>query len=308
MTRAPLDSLARVAEWPVDHASVAVLRLDPAPTPGGTASGAPGPVALVGVVGATTRPFPWASVTKPATALATLVASEEGTLSLDEPAGPPGGTVRHLLAHTSGLGPDGGAALARPGERRIYSNAGYRLLADLVAERAGMAFAEYLAEGVLGPLGMTGTTLDPGAAGGPGAAGLVGPLDDLVALAREWAVPTLVSPETHRSATSVQFPGTAGVLPGFRRFDPCDWGLGVEIRGTKQPHWTGTTNSAATYGHFGRSGAFLWVDPVAGVACAGLGRPPVRAVGGADLARPGRLGPGRGGRHRPGPVKAGRPV
>lgn len=267
MTSAPLDSLAQVVRWPVDHVSVAVLRLGPAPAPGGPASG---PVEWVATVGPTARPFAWASVTKPATALAIMVASEEGTLSLDEPAGPPGGTVRHLLAHTSGLGPDGGAAPARPGARRIYSNAGYRLLADLVAERAGMAFAEYLAEGVLAPLGMTGTALDPHAAGGPGAAGLVGPLDDLVALAREWAVPTLVSPETHRSATSVQFPGTAGVLPGFGRFDPCDWGLGVEIRGTKRPHWTGSTNSAATFGHFGRSGSFLWVDPVAGVACTGL--------------------------------------
>ena len=81
--------------------------------------------------------------------------------------------------------------------------------------------------------------------GGPGAAGLVGAAwTTWSPWRREWAVPTLVSPETHRSATSVQFPGTAGVLPGFGRFDPCDWGLGVEIRGTKQPHWTGTTNSA----------------------------------------------------------------
>jgi CubicO group peptidase (beta-lactamase class C family) len=68
----------------------------------------------------------------------------------------------------------------------------------------------------------------------------------------------------------VHFPGLAGVLPGFQRFDPCDWGLGVEIRGSKQPHWTGPANSPATFGHFGRSGSFLWVDPVAGRACVGL--------------------------------------
>ncbi len=248
-----------------------VLRFDRPPDPRRSPSAE---VERVGAIGPTDHPFPWASLTKPVTALATLVAMEEGTLSLDEPAGPPGSTVRHLLAHTSGLGPDEGTALAAPGARRIYSNAGYRALGDLVARRSGLPFDEYLGQGVLGPLGMTGTALDPAAAGGPAAAGLVGPLVDLAALASEWAVPTLVSPETHRSAASVHFPGTAGVLPGFGRFDPCDWGLGVEIRGGKQPHWTGTTNSAATFGHFGRSGSFLWVDPEAGAACAGLaGRP-----------------------------------
>ena len=41
------------------------------------------------------------------------------------------------------------------------------------------------------------------------------------------------------------------------------------------PRWRtgsppGTTNSPATFGHFGQSGSFLWVDPVAGLACCGL--------------------------------------
>ena len=102
----------------------------------------------------------------------------------------------------------------------------------------------------------------------------MGPLVDLVALGAEWAVPTLISVETHRDATSVQFPGRAGVLPGFQRFDPCDWGLGVEIRDHKHPHWTGSANSPRTYGHFGRSGTFVWVDPQAGVVCAGFGDRP----------------------------------
>jgi CubicO group peptidase (beta-lactamase class C family) len=131
-----------------------------------------------------------------------------------------------------------------------------------------MPFADYLAEGVLRPLGMTGTALTDGDGGA--AAGLVGPLHDLVALGCEWASPTLISRDTWRDATSVQFPGLAGVLPGYGPFDPCDWGLGVELRGTKHPHWTGATNSPATFGHFGQSGSFLWVDPVAGVLCAGL--------------------------------------
>jgi CubicO group peptidase (beta-lactamase class C family) len=224
---------------------------------------------MLGSIGPEERIFSWASVTKPATALAVLVAVEEGTLSLDDPAGPPGATVRHLLSHASGLGPEPGPPLAAPGVSRIYSNVAYVMLADLVAERSGIPFAEYLRVGVLDPLGMAHTELDHGVPQGA-AAGLTGPLIDLLSLGRELAVPTLVSAATHRAATSVQFEGLAGVLPGFQRFDPCDWGLGVEIRGHKQPHWTGTANSAATFGHFGRSGSFLWIDPVAGVLCSGL--------------------------------------
>ncbi len=259
-----MDALGLVASWPVETAAVGVIPVhrseDLLPARW------PGPLASVGPVD---RPFPWASVTKPATALATLVAVEEGSIGLDEPAGPAGSTVRHLLAHASGLGPDPGPPLARPGTRRIYSNAGYLELGRLVAERSGMAFADYLCDGVLDPLGMSGTVFEADAPGGP-AAGLSGPLVDLLSLGRELAVPTLVSAETHLEVVSVQFAGLAGVLPGFQRFDPCDWGLGVEIRGAKQPHWTGTANSPSTFGHFGQSGSFLWIDPVAGVICAGL--------------------------------------
>jgi CubicO group peptidase (beta-lactamase class C family) len=64
----------------------------------------------------------------------------------------------------------------------------------------------------------------------------------------------------------VQFRGLAGVLPDFGRFDPNDWGLGFELRDDKSPHWTGTRNSPRTFGHFGGSGTFLWVDPDAGIA------------------------------------------
>ena len=91
-------------------------------------------------VGPVERTFPWASVTKPATALAVLVAVEEGSLALDEPAGPPGSTVRHLLAHASGLGPDPGPPLARPGHRPGSTRTpATGVLAELIAERAGHA-------------------------------------------------------------------------------------------------------------------------------------------------------------------------
>jgi CubicO group peptidase (beta-lactamase class C family) len=211
--------------------------------------------------------YAWASVTKLLVAMAVLVAAEEGTVGLDDPAGPPGSTVRHLLAHASGLGPDGDRPLTAPGRRRVYSNTGYEVLAATVAEHSGMPFTDYLSTGVVLPLHMTGTELPPGSSPASGARG---PLRDLLALARELMAPRLVSPATMDAATAVAFPGLAGVLPGFGRFDPCDWGLGFEIRDGKAPHWTGTHNSPGTFGHFGQSGSFLWVDPQRRVACAAL--------------------------------------
>jgi CubicO group peptidase (beta-lactamase class C family) len=209
--------------------------------------------------------FAWASVTKPATALATLVAAEEGILDLDDPAGPPGSTIRHLLAHASGLPFDGTAAIARPGQRRIYSNTGFDVLGELVGAAAEMPFAEYLRAAVLGPLEMTATVLR-----GSPAAGLQGPLDDLLRFAAELQRPRLVAPETLAEATSVQFPGLVGVLPDVGRMEPNDWGLGLELRDAKHPHWTGSRNSPRTFGHFGGTGTFLWVDPEADLALACL--------------------------------------
>jgi CubicO group peptidase (beta-lactamase class C family) len=273
-----MDGLELVPGWPVDNVAVGVVDVAGVVDVVGTEPRSDGSTAarsdVLGSVGPDSRSFPWASVTKLATALAVLIAAEEGTLSLDEPAGPTGATVRHLLAHASGLGLEPGPPVAAPGASRIYSNAGYLVLGDLIADRSGIHFADYLRAGVLDPLGMTNTVLQLGEPSGPPAAGLAGPLVDLLSLGRELATPTLISAGTHRAATSVQFPGLGGVLPGFQRFEPCDWGLGAEIRGGKQPHWTGTTNSPATFGHFGRSGSFLWVDPVAGVMCAGLGDRP----------------------------------
>jgi CubicO group peptidase (beta-lactamase class C family) len=207
--------------------------------------------------GDASRVFPWASVTKLASAVAMLVAAEEGIVDLDEPAGPPGSTFRHLLAHASGLPFDPGAPIARPGARRVYSNYGFDVAAALVEERAGMPFTEYFAHVWSG----TGIGLE-GSAG----SGASGTIDDLAALARELQAPQRVAPETLAEAATVQFPGLVGVLPGFGRQDPNDWGLGLELRDAKSPHWTGARNSPRTFGHFGRSGTFLWVDPDAGVA------------------------------------------
>jgi CubicO group peptidase (beta-lactamase class C family) len=255
-----VDALRSVGEWPVEHAAAGVART------AGTHGGRP---VLLGTAGDGERPYAWASVTKLATSLAALVAVEEGTAGMDEPAGPVGSTLRHLLAHASGLGPDAGPPVAPPGTARIYSNEGYEVIAELIEARSGIPFAEYLSLGVLDPLGMSGTALDPPSPAGA-AAGLAGPLVDLLTLGCELLAPTLVSTDTHLEAVTVQFAGLAGVLPGFGRYAPCDWGLGPEVRGLKAPHWTGTANSPSTFGHFGRSGSFVWVDPAAGVVCAGL--------------------------------------
>ena len=205
--------------------------------------------------------LPWASVTKILTGLAVLVALEEGTVDLDEPAGPPGATLRHLLAHASGLPVDGEEPIAEPARRRIYSNTGIELAARLLEQRAEMPFADYFAHAVVQPLGLAGRL-----AGSP-AHGYRGPLDDLLAIGRELLRPNLVAPETLVEATTVQFPGLAGVLPGLGRMEPNDWGLAFELRDAKSPHWTGLRNSERTFGHFGASGTFLWVDAAAGVAC-----------------------------------------
>jgi CubicO group peptidase (beta-lactamase class C family) len=205
--------------------------------------------------------LPWASVTKLLAGLTLLVALEEGTVDLDEPAGPPGATLRHLLSHASGLPIDGDRPLTEPGRRRIYSNTGIETAARLLEERAEMPFADYFAQAVVRPLGLAGRLH------GSPAHGYRGPLDDLLALGRELLRPTLVAAETLAEATAVQFPGLTGVLPGIGRMEPNDWGLAFELRDAKSPHWTGARNSERSFGHFGASGTFLWVDPDAGLAC-----------------------------------------
>ena len=234
-----MEALRQIDEWQAKTAAAGVVRDGEA----------------VGVRGPRDHVLRWASLTKLVTALAALVAAEEGVIDLDEPAGPEGSTVRHLLAHASGLPFEPGAPAGRPGQRRVYSNVGFETLAEHVAEQAEMPFADYFTAGVLRPLGMSAELR------GSAASELHGTLDDLLLLARELQRPTLVAPETLAEATSVQFPGLAGVLPDFGRMDPNDWGLGFELRDGKSPHWTGSRNSPRTFGHFGGSGTFLWVDP-----------------------------------------------
>jgi CubicO group peptidase (beta-lactamase class C family) len=249
-----MGALDDIASWPVGIAAAAVV----------TAEGA------VETYGKPTWRVRIASVTKPLVAYATLIAVEEGSLGLDDPAGPPGSTVRHLLAHTSGLPFDGDVPIAEPATRRIYSNTGFEVLGATVEQATGMTMATYLADGLLAPLGMQDTELR-----GSPAADVHSHVDDLVRFGRELLSPTLVTPATLAEATREQFPGLMGVIPGLGRFDPNPWGLGFELKGPKgtagtRPHWTAPDGSPRTFGHFGGSGTFLWVDPDARLACVAL--------------------------------------
>ena len=138
-----MEALRLTRSWPVDHVAAAVV----------------GPDGSTHTVGDVERRFRLASITKVLTGWATLIAVEEGIVALDQPAGQPGCTLRHLLAHAGGYPFDGAQPIAPPGRRRIYSNGGIELAAAAVADAASMPFADYLREAVLEPLGMASTEL-----------------------------------------------------------------------------------------------------------------------------------------------------
>jgi CubicO group peptidase (beta-lactamase class C family) len=243
-----MDALTAIDDWPVTAAAAAVI----------------GPAGVLATHGDTAREFPLASVTKPLVARAVQIAVEEGVVELDTAAGPPGSTVRHLLAHASGVAMHDDRVLGPPGTRRVYSNYGFQILAETVQRESGIEFGRYLTEAVFEPLGMASTRLDGGA--DAAAFGAVSTVADLAAFARDLLRPAIVSPELHVDAITVQFPGLDGVLPGYGVQRPNDWGLGFEIRDSKSPHWTGAGNSAGTFGHFGQTGTFIWADPDADLA------------------------------------------
>jgi CubicO group peptidase (beta-lactamase class C family) len=138
--------------------------------------------------------YPLASVTKPFTAMATLMLVDDGKLSLDAkvtellpdlPAAWGGVTVRHLLTHTSGIRsytdvfgaqkvPNDKVFTAEeilalvkdaplvfaPGERYAYCNTGYYLLGMIIERVSGKPYGTFVRERIFTPLGMTATTLD----------------------------------------------------------------------------------------------------------------------------------------------------
>jgi CubicO group peptidase (beta-lactamase class C family) len=254
----PFDTaLAQVGEWPVRTAAAAVVA----------------PSGVLARYGPTDHSFALASVTKPLSALAAHIAITEGALELSDPVDEgllPGATVEHLLAHASGIAPEGRVRSFPPAVRRVYSNAGFDLLGDVVAAAVTMPFADYFNEALVTSLRLTSTSLD----GSPARDGRSS-VDDLAIVVGELLVPgRLLDASTVADLSRVHFAGLRGVLPGFGGQDPNDWGLGFEIRGHKEPHWTGGSNSPATYGHFGQSGTMFWIDPAAGIALIALADEP----------------------------------
>jgi CubicO group peptidase (beta-lactamase class C family) len=246
-------ALSTVADWPVPTAAAAVV----------------GPDGVLAAHGPGAQPFRLASVTKPLAALSVLVAVEEGAIELSTPADEeliPGATLRHLLAHASGMAPERRLRSFPPAVRRVYSNVGVDLAGSLVEAAVRMPFASYFDEALVQPLGLRATSLP-----GLPSRDAVSSVDDLARVIQELLAPQgLVHHSTLADATSVQFPGLRGVLPGFGAQDPNDWGLGFEIRDGKHPHWTGSANSPGSYGHFGQSGTMFWVDPVARIGLVAL--------------------------------------
>ncbi|MDK8768774.1 serine hydrolase domain-containing protein [Corynebacterium freneyi] len=243
------SSLAAVDEWPVKSVCAA-------------ARGADGKWV---VHGDASRVYGLASVTKLLSAHAMLVAVEEGVFDLDDELGPPGSTVRHLLSHASGVGFASPKPEREPGERRLYSSAGFDIIADRIADEAGMSFAAYLREATFQPLGMESSVLH-GSAGHAGE----GSVADLMNFADEILAPTVLHPDTVAEALTVQFPGLNGVVPGYGAQKPADWGLGFEIFSrpeSRQGLWFGESMPGDVAGHFGQAGTFLWLHAPTGRAC-----------------------------------------
>ena len=241
---AAVTAIDRISGWSAANKAGAVVRPGNRPTTAGDVDAA----------------FGLASVTKLLSAYAVLVATEEEVVALDEPAGPPGSTVAHLLAHASGLGPDAGSGvIAPPGTRRIYSNAGFEVLADHLVAAAGLPFDTYLTEAVLEPLGMASTRLTGSRRTAPPRPSPISPASR----------PSCSHP-SHLPATltvaTTPVPHAGGVRPGFGRQDPNPWGLGCRAPRPKSPHWTGAGTARPPSGLRGACGTFS-VDPVGPAAC-----------------------------------------
>lgn len=244
-----MTALQLTEKWPVPNVSAALFRGDQ----------------LVESIGDIDRRQRIASISKPMAAWAMLVAVEEGVISLSSPVGQDGCTLEHLLSHAGGYSFDGAEPIAKPQSTRIYSNTGFDLAAAAIERAAGIEFADYLTEAVFTPLGMGASELR-----GSAAKDIHSSLADMCTFVQEVRTPTLISAQTADNAITVHYPSLAGIVPGVGRFQPCPWGLGFELRGEKQPHWTGTRNSARTFGHFGGAGTMFWIDPDADVSLVAL--------------------------------------
>jgi CubicO group peptidase (beta-lactamase class C family) len=272
--------------------------------------------------------FALASLTKPLVAAACMVALEEGLLDLDAHVRD-GFTLRHLLSHCAGL-PEAGLRWQEPpefppGTERWYSNGGYVQAARLLEAASGMRAAAYLHEAVLAPLGMD-ASLGLAAADARRAARVWQPgrygEDELFnserfrrdgppqgggfATARAYGRflscllahgaadgGALLAPETADEMLAPQFGPLPGGVSGVGEWAELCWGLGFDVRGRREPHWSGRALSPRSSSHFGASGTLAWIDPERGLGLvvlanrgtyAGWWREPWAALGTAVTA------------------------
>ncbi len=268
--------------------------------------------------------FDLASLTKVvATTTSVMMLVEEGRLRLRDRVadflpgfagqGRQAVTIAHLLTHTSGLAPDlpleqvfegAGTAIARtialppvaaPGERFVYSDLNFMLLAEIVGQVSGLPLDRFTAERIFEPLSMADTTFNPPAAlvpriaptepcaplawpcGGPGATMLRGQVHD---------------PTARRMGGVAGHAGLFGTGRDLARFCEMLLGRGAHdgvrvlsplsvarmTRVSTPPHladrrglgWDidsryssnrGDLFPIGSYGHTGFTGTSLWIDP-----------------------------------------------
>jgi beta-lactamase class C len=189
--------------------------------------------------------------------------------------------------------------VAAPGSLVQYGNHGYGLIAVMIERISGLPFAAALQDLVLGPLRIEGYLgVEPPRAPALLAdvrgndppelaafnsafyrslalpwAGLVTTAVGALVLVRAFAgrPAGFVSPDLLADACSSQTDGLAGGAVAPLWYPACPWGVGPDIRGQKQPHWSPSNAAPESFGHAGASGCIVWHDPASDLSYAIFG-------------------------------------
>ena len=197
--------------------------------------------------------------------------------------------------------------------------------ARLLEAASGMSCADYLREAVLAPLGMdaslglseadaprTARVWQPGRygegelfnsqrfrsdappqGGGFATARAYGAFLSCLLAGGEPNGRALLARETVDELLAPQFGPLPGGVDGVGEWPDLCWGLGFDVRGRRQPHWSGDALSERAASHFGASGTLAWLDPERGLGLvalanrgsyAGWWREPWAALGAAVTA------------------------
>ena len=170
-------------------------------------------------------------------------------------------TLRGLLSHLSGLGPQSYAGdpeldsqslvrLAAPGETMLYSGGGYQLVQSWLESATGSTFAELAEQELLTPLEMTRSVfaVDPQAPWAVGHDGSGEALDGeyrpfpQAAAAGLWTTPTdlahwLIDLQKAHAGKPGRRLKKATVRQAFTAQEPSPWGLGLQLGGAGQARW-----------------------------------------------------------------------